>query len=419
MNVIDLFAGAGGLSEGFRQEGFNILAHVEMDKHASFTLKTREAYYYLKDHKQLDIYENYLLKNLSRDELYCHIPRKILNKVINQEITDDSIEGIFDKIDSLLNGKSVDLIIGGPPCQAYSVAGRSRDPQRMKGDPRNYLYRQYIRFLTKYNPNYFVFENVVGLLSAQKGAIFAEIKQEMNKAGYEIDYRVLNSKDFGVIQSRKRVIIIGWKSDISFNYPSFFNKIYSDTISDLFEDLPTLNAGDSVGPGNKYISIPSNYTRQNNIRTSDWNLLTQHEARPNRELDLEIYRYCVNIWNKEKRKVKYNELPENLKTHKNTKTFLDRFNVIPYEGISHTIVAHISKDGHYYIHPDIKQNRSITIREAARIQSFPDDYYFESNRTAAFKQIGNSVPPLMARKIARKLKSEIDLETANRRIYSV
>lgn len=409
MNVIDLFAGAGGLSEGFRQKGFNILAHVEMDKHASLTLKTREVYYYLKEHQKLDVYENYLLKKINREELYSQIPPNVLDKVINQEITDDSIEGIFDEIDSQIKGKQIDLVIGGPPCQAYSLAGRSRDPLRMEGDPRNYLFRQYIRFLTKYNPNYFVFENVVGMLSAKKGAIFVEIKQEMNKAGYEIDYRVLNSKDFGVLQSRKRVIIIGWKSNVSFKYPNFLIESQSNTIRDLFEDLPTLKAGESVEPGNYYRLKPSCYTKESAIRTPDWHLLTQHEARPNRDSDLAIYHYYVDIWNKEKRKVKYNELPKNLITHKNTRTFLDRFNVIPYESISHTIVAHISKDGHYYIHPDINQNRSISVREAARIQSFPDDYYFESNRTAAFKQIGNSVPPLMARKIAQKLADEIIL----------
>ena len=124
----------------------------------------------------------------------------------------------------------------------------------------------------------------------------------------------------------------------------------------------------------------------------------------NNENDLEIYRLCVETWNKEKRQMKYNELPEKLITHKNKESFFFFFKVVPNEGISHTLVAHISKDGHYYIHPDIEQNRSLTVREAARIQTFPDDFYFEPSRTAAFLQIGNAVPPLMAYKIACILK---------------
>ncbi|MFE5426365.1 DNA cytosine methyltransferase [Peribacillus simplex] len=407
MNVLDLFAGAGGLSEGFRQEGYNVVAHVEMDSNAALTLKTREAYYYLKSQNQISIYEEYLLKKITREELYSHIPVGILDKVINDEISDDSIENIFNTIDELLDKEKVDMVIGGPPCQAYSVAGRSRDPLRMENDPRNYLYKQYIKFLDRYKPKYFVFENVMGILSAKGGEILEDIQNEMTKAGYEMDYQVLNSKDFGVLQSRKRVIIIGWKTNITFEYPQFTQDITIETIKNLFSDLPAIKAGEKKEPGYFYKTrrIIDHYLVKSNIRSKEWRILSQHEARPHRETDLEIYRYCVETWNNEGRKVKYDELPNRLQTHKNTNTFLDRFNIVNNNGISHTIVAHISKDGHYYIHPDIDQNRSITVREAARIQSFPDDYFFESSRTAAFKQIGNAVPPLMARKIAMKFKS--------------
>ena len=128
---------------------------------------------------------------------------------------------------------------------------------------------------------------------------------------------------------------------------------------------------------------------------------TQHITRNHNERDLEIYSIAIDKWVNKKERLKYNDLPERLQTHNNTKAFLDRYKVVDPLGHSHTVVAHISKDGHYYIYPDLKQIRSISVREAARIQSFPDDYFFEGGRTAAFKQIGNAVPPLMAQALAR------------------
>lgn len=133
--------------------------------------------------------------------------------------------------------------------------------------------------------------------------------------------------------------------------------------------------------------------------------MTQHISRFNNENDLEIYRIAVDKWVNKGKRLNYSELPQRLIKHNNVKTFTNRFQVVNHEGISHTVVAHICADGHYYIHPDIHQNRSITVREAARIQSFPDDYFFESSRTAAFKQIGNAVPVLMGVGIAQKIKN--------------
>ncbi|GKV69763.1 restriction endonuclease subunit M [Sporosarcina sp. NCCP-2716] len=401
MKVIDIFAGAGGLSEGFRQEGFDIVAHVEMDNHACDTLKTREAYYYLKEKNQLYIYKNYLLGRITREEFYNLIPQQVLSKVIEAEINNSTIPKIFNEIDRQLDGDSIQFIIGGPPCQAYSTAGISRDPNRMKDDPRNYFYRYYMRFLKKYKPKAFVFENVRGILTAQEGRVFKNIKRNMNIAGYKIDYRILNAKDFGVSQDRERVIIIGWKKEIEFSYPHFNKSESPLSIRELFSDLPKLHAGEDVNGIGKYIS---NIPALGQIRNPSWDILTYHIARPHNNNDLEIYRYVVDVWNNENRLIKYNELPKEVQTHNNKKTFLDRYKVLKLEEVSHTIVAHISKDGHYYIHPDIKQNRSITVREAARIQSFPDDFYFERSRTAAFKQIGNAVPPMMAKLIASELK---------------
>ncbi|WP_420544266.1 DNA cytosine methyltransferase [Tepidanaerobacter acetatoxydans] len=406
LNIIDLFAGAGGLSEGFRRAGFNIVAHVEMNKRASTTLQTREFYYYLLEENKLDLYKRYLMNKITREELMSNIPQEILDKVICEEISENTINVIFEEIDKLKGQKDIQLVIGGPPCQSFSVAGRARNKLKVEEDPRTYLYKYYIKFLERYKPKVFVFENVKGILSAANGKIFKQIKYEMLIHGYELDYKLLNAKDFGVIQSRERVILIGWRRDINFSYPELNIKNQRWTIDDLFYDLPFLRAGEKVEDF-KYKHESNTCLKELKIR-NEWSILTQHEARPHREIDLEIYRLCVDTWNREGIKLRYNELPRRLITHRNTMSFLDRFNIVPYNDISHTIVAHISKDGHYYIHPDIKQNRSISVREAARIQSFPDDYYFEGGRTAAFRQIGNAVPPLMAEKIAWKIKEALN-----------
>lgn len=403
MNCIDLFAGAGGLSEGFHRAGFKIFAHVEMDEAACLTLKTRQAYFYLKRNKRINIYKQYIKGELTREELYSQIPKRVFDTVINSEINSDTIEDIFEKIDKNRKGKDIDLIIGGPPCQAYSVIGRSRDPHGMKNDKRNYLYKEYIKFLIRYTPKVFVFENVLGLLSAQNGMIFSNMKNEFEAVGYTVDFRILNSKDFGVLENRKRIILIGWQQGLKFEYPELKEKAIRFTIRDLFSDLPFIRAGEV---SNVYKNSPNTCLRKCHIRNR-WDVLTQHESRPQNKRDLEIYKRYVETWNKSKVKMKYNELPIKLITHNNKESFLDRFNIVPYDNICHTIVAHISKDGHYYIHPDIKQNRSISVREAARIQSFPDDFYFENSRTSAFKQIGNAVPPLLAEEIAKKIRDKL------------
>ena len=142
--------------------------------------------------------------------------------------------------------------------------------------------------------------------------------------------------------------------------------------------------------------------------------MTWHQARPHTEQDLEIYRIAVRRWNEGRQRLKYSTLPPHLKTHRNRVSFTDRFKVVAGDlPFAHTVVAHICKDGHYYIHPDVEQNRSITPREAARLQTFPDDYYFEGvngrpSRTHAFRQIGNAVPVLLSRGIAAKLKERWD-----------
>ena len=409
INYIDLFAGAGGLSEGFTATGFHPVAHVEMNKEACNTLKTRACYYYLKSINRLEIYREYLLGNITREELYNKVPASVLDTVINQTMSADSMPELFEKIDRLLKEQhvmQVDLLVGGPPCQAYSLAGRGRSKDSMINDPRNYLYKLYIKVLEQYHPKMFVFENVPGLFSANKGKYLHDMETAFEDAGYQIDYKVLNALDFGVLQNRHRVIIIGWQQGSGHFYPEFQKTENCYQVSDLLDDLPAIQSGSSAAD---YRSGDySRYLHDTGIRKPD-DVLTWHVSRPNIPRDREIYRLVIDAWSKQGKRLKYTDLPEDLCTHKNRDGFLDRFKVVAADlSASHTMMAHISKDGHYFIHPDVDQARSISVREAARIQSFPDDFFFEGARTAAFTQIGNAVPPLMARGIAVELKRQLE-----------
>ena len=412
LNFLDLFAGGGGLSEGFIQAGFEPVAHVESDRSACFTLRTRMAYHWLKSHGQLDLYANYLNGEFTRPDFYQNIPDSVVRSIINAEIGYGTLPGIFKNIDVLLNGRKLDLIIGGPPCQAYSLVGRSRDQRGMKSDRRNYLYLHYARFLEKYKPSYFVFENVVGLLSAKDiygGSHFDAMRDLFAAHGYETEYRTLSANEYGVLQSRKRVFLVGRLGHSTGFYPEPDKWLAGAKVEEIFSDLPVLTAGaGSPGPCGIGPCLGA-WQHEAGVRNDDLPV-TWHQARPQSIQDLEIYRIAVDLWNSKKARLKYNDLPDCLKTHKNRASFGDRFKVVASDlPFSHTVVAHIAKDGHYYIHPDIKQNRSITPREAARLQTFPDNYYFESNsgspeRTTVFRQIGNAAPVLLARKIAEKLR---------------
>jgi len=395
LNYIDLFAGAGGLSEGFIRAGFKPIAHVEMNKDACDTLRTRSAFHWMKENNKKVYYDYLKLDNKVKTDLWNEVPDNVIDSVINKEISDNTREEIFKLIDEKLENIKVDLIIGGPPCQAYSVVGRARDPKNMEDDPRNHLYKYYVKFLEKYNPSMFVFENVPGILSAKNGHYLDLIFEAVRKAGYELEKKVLNAKNFGVLQDRKRVIIIGWRKKLKLEYPKFEEEESNyEILKDLFSDLKPLNNGEGIMNATKYFTSPTEYLEKSGIRNG-LDFVTQHLARPNNDNDLEIYRIAVDEWSFGKR-LDYSKLPKRLIKHNNVDTFTNRFQVVNGRGVSHTVVAHIAMDGHYYIHPDKNQNRSITIREAARIQSFPDDYFFEGSRTAAFKQIGNAVPPLMA-----------------------
>ncbi|MFS9164728.1 DNA cytosine methyltransferase [Streptococcus salivarius] len=401
INIIDLFSGAGGLTEGFRNQQYKILGHVEKEKAACETLKLREVYYYLKKKNKLGLYNDFLNSKSSIEDLLKHVPQEKLNKILNFEISQENIHSIFSFFDDL--GENVDGIIGGPPCQAYSTIGRARNASKKSSDERIYLYKFYIHFLNKYQPKFFIFENVKGLLSfrdADDEFLLPRMKKEFEEAGYSLGYEVLNTKNYGVPQSRERLIIFGVMNEKKKLIQEFFKNLkkYEENEVDVktaFQGLPSLKAGEV---NNSYTNLSNDYVEQNFLQDSK-TPLTQNIARPNNSNDLAIYKIVAEA-KKNGKNIKYSELDSKLKTHKHTDKFLDRFKALSWNSPSHTVVAHISKDGHHYIHPDTKQNRSITVREAARLQGFPDNYYFLDSRTSAFTQIGNAVPPIFSKKMA-------------------
>lgn len=402
---IDLFSGTSALSEGFVNNGFIPLAHIEMDKSACNTIRTRVAYHYLKQTKQISVYTQYLKGQISRDELYRHIPEDLMASVINKEISDDTVSELFSQIeDSGIyrnNGRKVDFIVGGPPCQAYSMVVRHK--KGIDSDDRCFLYRQYGKFLAHFKPLGFVFENVIGLMSAAKGKHFEELSELFSSIGYTLYPVILNANNYGVLQNRRRLIIFGWKKDFQFDGAIPLIVEHCWTTKDVFADLADIQANDF---SNQYKSEPSGYLKEFKLR-NEADVLTWHVSRPLNPIDREKYIYAINEKLYNKRQISYLEFDERLQTMKKANAFTDRFKVVDPDGMSQTIVAHLSKDGHYYIYPSTKYVRSISVREAARLQSFPDNFFFEGSRSAAFKQIGNAVPPLLSEAIARKVLSTL------------
>ena len=394
LNFIDLFAGCGGLSEGFYRMGFNALANVEIDTTACKTLRTRMKYYG-----------------------YKNIEKKVLEMDITRK-------DIIKKIDNVVKNKVVDIIIGGPPCQAYSSLGRAKDENAMRDDPRNFLFESYVKILNHYFPKFFVFENVTGILTAKVNGeyIINSIIEELGK-NYKVKFdpkiMTLNSANYGVPQISKRVIIIGIRKDIDIEPETLYKGIVKThydpemnseessglkryvTVRDAIEELPPLKPGE----GEPIITFVSKRNNEflKRIRTADDVLLRDHVARNHNKIDIERYvAMSKNKWS-------FKELLEKRKDlrHEKRRVFGNSYAVQWWDLPSKTIIAHLYKDGNQFIHPDYKQGRTFTVREAARIQSFPDDFVFEGPRTEQYKQVGNAVPPLLAEAIAKCLKKNL------------
>lgn len=393
---IDLFAGCGGLSEGFYRQGFTALAHVEYDHACCETLRTRMKYYG---------YKNY--------------DKEVVEKDIQSE-------NIIELVEEAVAGREVDVIIGGPPCQAYSTAGRVRDGEGMSHDPRNFLFESYVKILNHFRPKYFLFENVTGILSAKVEGkyVFPQVIEALGK-----EYKVLddpnillhNTSNFGVPQIRKRIIIMGVRKDIpdkevlelyngvkKTNYDPDMEESQRKGLKRFIDvrkaigDLPPVSPGQDAS--SDAFDYPCNNAFLKSIGSPGVHPLMDHVCRKHNEKDRERFKVMIaNHWTfGELRKAR----PD--LEHEHARVFDNSYVVQWWDLPSKTILAHIHKDGFQFIHPDIAQLRTFTVREAARIQSFPDDFVFEGSRGEKYKQIGNAVPVLFAEALAKSIKKNLD-----------
>lgn len=493
--MIDLFAGPGGLSEGFSSvltsEGlplFSSIMSVERDPQAHKTLRLRTYFrkLYYAEGKVPTVYLRYLgdqsAENL--DDLINYRP-DLWDEASFEALCAELRDG-DDTLVSIAKERLIEhnafanpgtlqptentlpwILIGGPPCQAYSLAGRSRRAHdtTLETDEKQTLYRCYLQFIQKLQPTVFVMENVKGLISAQqKGeSLFFRIKEDMEEAGYTVkslvstdpkaprDY-IIQSERYGIPQKRHRVILLGVKQsfagqvgtlrpspevtlrDVLYGIPALRssfsqranssetdwvefvkaaarNLIDSGEVPHLTEvlrrveysvtDLPVASASIDAPP----IVLKEWYRG----RLGKRRVLANHEARSHQPSDIVRYLYCSAFGEANLTPARISDFPISLlPEHRNVQDmesssavkFNDRFRVQVWNQPATTITAHISKDGHYYIHPRPEEARSLTVREAARLQTFPDDYIFEGNRTSQYTQVGNAVPPLLASQIA-------------------
>jgi len=515
--IIDLFAGPGGLGEGFSSiydngydRVFNIKLSIEKDENAHSTLEFRsffrqfkigevpEEYYHVLQATTLK--QRQALKNVLFN-LYPEEFKKASKEAWMAELGSDKFppKNVDQRISKELKGAKQWVLIGGPPCQAYSMAGRSRVGGINPDDHRVFLYKEYLRIIAMHGPSVFVMENVKGLLSAKVNdeSVFDWILRDLRDPksvfpqGLDHKYKIyslstpysgfdnegiplykksqdflIKSENHGVSQKRHRVILLGVRDDISVA-PGILNKVQEVSLKDIIGDLPRLRSGisksivkseiidgkkkrvykkeentlenwesrissfkesirskngfsklfseDKVvspenGPGGEFVGCNSP-SRKNPLY--DWYKdeklkgVCNHQSRSHLLEDLKRYMFSSMYAKAHLNFPRMNDyekyVPELLPDHESAKSgkFADRFRVQMPGKAATTVTSHISKDGHYFIHYDHTQCRSLTVREAARIQSFPDNYLFCGTRTAQYHQVGNAVPPFLAKQIAK------------------
>lgn len=404
---IDLFSGCGGLTEGFLQSGhFKSLAHVEWEKPMVDTLRQR-----------LISRWGYTAEEALRDVVLFDIQKtqELINGNWSKDVLNKYQKGnhknfVEGGLKQIVGNNKVDVIIGGPPCQAYSIHGRATDKNSMQDDYRNYLFESFVDIVNFFKPTMFVFENVPGILSAKPGGKYVteRIFEAFKSINYEIrtpqELRnsIFDAANFQVPQYRKRVIILGIRKDTNLT----LNNLY-DAIQNEESHQPLKTVKDAIGnfPRIYPLKKPRKEGRTN-ISHEVYNpneKITQHIPRYNAPREIKIFKEWVE---KKMNYIPHKEQVDYYFQVTGHKTLYTKYKNLEWDKPSHTIVAHLSKDGMMFIHPDPQQARSITIREAATLMSFPLDYNFIGSNSYCFKMIGNAVPVLFAKGIANAIYKE-------------
>jgi len=402
INYIDLFAGCGGISEGLEQsKKFNHVASVEWDKHCCNTIKHRLSTQWGYN----NVEETVIEYDIQQTE-------KIINGFNNKE-------EFFPGLKKLSQSKKIDLIIGGPPCQAYSIAGRIRDKHGMKNDYRNYLFESFTKIVSTIKPKIFIIENVPGMLSAKPGdtLVTDRIKAAFNKINYTIpqDFKkcVFDLSQFGIPQKRKRVFIFGISNQLKNKetvLKTFYDLINSKKIKKITTVKEAIGDLGKLIPANK---LDSKKGKRYSHKFSNKDENIDHIPRFHNERDIKIFSMLAK--DIEKGTMKYTQTKELQKLYEKIvgkSSSVHKYYVLRKDNVSNLIPAHLYKDGLRHIHYDSKQARSITPREAARLQTFDDNFKFIGPMTEQYKMIGNAVPPKFSKVIAEvliNLKSKLHL----------
>jgi DNA (cytosine-5)-methyltransferase 1 len=372
LTLIDLFCGAGGLSLGFYQEGFRIELANDIEKVCTETYKFNHP-------------------DVPPEKIIC-----------------GDVKEVVDNIFKHIENKKVDIIIGGPPCQSFSMANR----QRIIDDPRNMLYKHFVRAVEKVKPKLFLMENVKGMLPVAE-----QVKEDFENIGYKVHYHVFNSKDYSVPQNRERLIFVGSAIDgVSPNdiiMDMIKHKSNTFVLKDAIEHIRPLEALtvknatelDSEVSGkivdyNPYVNTTNEYIDKINMGKKNY-VVFNHKARYNNDRDIEIFARMHQGDKSDSDRIA-DIMPYKDRNH----IFKDKYFKLIEDSLCKTITAHMKFDCNMYIHPT--QARGLTPREAARVQSYPDDYYFCGAFTKTYMQVGNSVPPLMARAFAQVIKEYLE-----------
>jgi len=405
---IDLFAGCGGLSEGFLSTGrYEALAHIEWEKPMVDTLRNRLVERW--NHSEEDALKRVVQFDIQKTDELVHGKWSsesvcLYGKNNHPEIVSKGLSGLIKK-------RKVDMIIGGPPCQAYSIHGRATDKNSMQNDYRNFLFESFCRLVDIYRPEVFVFENVAGLLSAKPGGI--PVRNRIFDAFSEIGYSIIDPENmpnalyeagnYNVPQHRPRVIILGVRNGSSIHLDELYASVSNEanttklpTVRDAIGNLPALyplvEHKAMVSVRKSHMDNPNPY-------------IFQHDARNHNAREREIFREWVE---NDMNRISHREMVQYYYEKTGHNTLFQKYKSLEWDKPSHTVVAHLSKDGYMFIHPDSKQARSITVREAACLMTFPMDYKFLGSTPYNYKMIGNAVPVNFAKGIATGLYKLLD-----------